>query len=492
MPIADLIVPFKIDDKSAAGIASARRRMAALERQGRRAFSALAGTAGLAAGGVAAIGAAAVIATKQWSSGVKELTLMANTAGVTVKSFSALNYAFKSTGADANDTASIINELQIKLFDASNGVEGVTDAFNQLGRTWQELADSPPDVALRAVADELAAIEDATLRIGIADTLFGGDDAKKILAIVDSLDALEAEAHQLGVTLDDHAAEAAWQFEKAWGRVSGTISGIINDIMPTLSTWLAAIGNAVAYGWQKLWEWGQQWIDTGSTSSWIMALMGDDMTAVSTKAAAMVLAFEHAGWGIVQAFAPVIATFAAIADAGAAMFQGDWGNVIPSLSRAPKIADLISKRANFAINDATRLGVIEAEILKLFPNINEPFAGADLRVPTAPSRPGYAGSSGGRVGASTGSAKSEPFTGPPPIFSRDPIADAVAAIESDSGAISSARASYGYSGGGGGGRSLSGGIHITNIFQLAYRDDDIIDAVVRATEQNVLQIAGAV
>jgi len=187
MAIADLIVPFKIDDKSGPVIRRALNNMQRLERTGTRAAKALAAGAGIAAGTIAAAGAAAFVATKAWADNAKQMNSLAKTAGVTTKEFTSLNYAFERTGSDANDTASVLREVEIKLYDAALGTQSAVEAFDLLGVSIDELRDSDTSTAFRIIVDELHAIEDATLRIGIADTILGGSEAANFLAISSKL-----------------------------------------------------------------------------------------------------------------------------------------------------------------------------------------------------------------------------------------------------------------------------------------------------------------
>jgi len=363
------------------------------------------------------------------------------------------------------------------------------------------------------------------LRIGIADTIFGGDDAAKVLAFAGNLDELEETAHRLGITLDNTAVESALKFDQALESVRGVLQGIVNQVMPVAAEWITAIANAINYGWQVLWRWGQQWVDSGSSASWVLNVMGTDMSTASQKAAAMALVFERVGHAVVLGLSPIIGTLEVIINAMVKLGEGDIGGALGALAKAPGRILNYAEQGLRGIVDDSRLAAIEAEILELFPNINEPFGGADIRKPELPEGldrtfPGGGGIGDGKGGDSGGrfiaiGNNRIPYPGPnatpaevqafldakyrayAQVASQEAWnnrqRDVEDALTLDSGPIASGAGRSYYSGGGGssGGRS-SANISITNIFQLAYKDDDIIDAVIKATEQNVLQIAGAV
>ena len=169
----------------------------------------------LALAGAAAAGGAAVAANAaRWVQQTGQIAKSSAAINVNVKEYSALHHAFQQFNYDAVDLDAILRELEIKTYDWRDANQGVTAAFEELGLELESFDRLKPDEKLDAVARALANVESNSRRIGIADTIFGGDDAGKILNIADSLDRLTDEAERFGVTVDQDTADAVRAFQQ--------------------------------------------------------------------------------------------------------------------------------------------------------------------------------------------------------------------------------------------------------------------------------------
>lgn len=229
-----------LDDNASAGLRNIEGEVrdvdSALQRsdQSARGFlGRLGGVAGIATAGAAAVtgvGAAVVATTGAYLQNTRELTLNARATGVNVRQLSRLQYAFQRTGSDGTDVRSILTEIGIKLGDARDGVEDVDRAFGQLGLRWQDLIELSPDQSLQIIVERLQTIDNLAIRANIADRIFGGDDAQKILALGDNLGVLTDQADRFGITIDEKSAAAAERFNQNISALGGVVEGAGNQI----------------------------------------------------------------------------------------------------------------------------------------------------------------------------------------------------------------------------------------------------------------------
>ena len=169
----------------------------------------------LALAGAAAAGGAAVAANAaRWVQQTGQIAKSSAALKVNVQEYSALHHAFRQFDYDAVDLDAVLRELQIKTFDWADGNAGVTASFQELGLEIESFDRLKANEKLDAVVRSLGNIQVESRRIGIADTLFGGDDAGKILNIADSLDRLTDEAERFGVTVDQRTADAVRGFQQ--------------------------------------------------------------------------------------------------------------------------------------------------------------------------------------------------------------------------------------------------------------------------------------
>lgn len=194
----------------------------------------LAGAGTAALGVVVGLGAAALKLSGDFRENAIALSRVSDSTGVSVKDLSALQFAFKTVGLETDDLDSILTEINIKLSDASAGTGAAADAFAALGLSVEELSSIPVDEALVRIADGLSSIESRSQKVGIVDAVFGGDDGRRLLPLLergaDGIEALRDEAEELGVTLDDDAVESAQSAEENINKLSATFDSFTNQI----------------------------------------------------------------------------------------------------------------------------------------------------------------------------------------------------------------------------------------------------------------------
>jgi len=267
------------------GTAAASRGVSGLASS----FTGMINPATLAASAVAAIGAGLVANVRRYTENTKRIKLMSRATGASVRGLSRLEYAFKRVGYDGEDLSSVIAEVSIKLGDAAESAGSARDAFDRLGLDWAELQQVSTDEAFIRVAESLRKVQNAAERVHIADTIFGGDDARKVLALTDDLERLTDEADRLGHTLDDATVGATQRFGDAIAAINARVEGLANQ--------LAAAAVTIA----------QPFVDTfariiGAVPAEVDQVLQDTLQQAASKAKNFLAVGAHLGGELVRGF----------------------------------------------------------------------------------------------------------------------------------------------------------------------------------------------
>ena len=193
-------------------------------------FSNLAKVAVPAIAAAGALGAAIVANTARYTENVKELSRLSRATGASIEALSGLDYAFRRSGLEAEDLGSVIAEVGIKIGDALEGNEGTIAAFERLGLDAEKLRLSNPEQAFLDVAAALDQVQNAADRVHLADTIFGGDDGRRILAVAGDLEFLTEEAEKFGAVITQEGAEAVEQFNQSLNVINAAIEGAANQM----------------------------------------------------------------------------------------------------------------------------------------------------------------------------------------------------------------------------------------------------------------------
>lgn len=254
--VGDVIVGIQAEDMTKAGVDSARRNLSGLAGVGARAFNVVR-TGALAAGAATAgLAAGTVLLTKNYAAYVKEMKLVADTTGASVKQVSALTEEFKRVGLEGEDVRDVLNELNIKQGDALDGTQSIIDAYAVFGLSLQDIADMNAHEQLLAIADGFSQVESHAQAAWAADAIFGGDMAQRTIPILQQgRDALleNAEAYAaMGLVIDEGAVAAAERYDAAQIKLNQTLAGFGNTIgaavLPHLTNVVTAINAILRVG----------------------------------------------------------------------------------------------------------------------------------------------------------------------------------------------------------------------------------------------------
>ena len=153
---------------------------------------------------------------------------------MSTKALSQLQHAAKRSGVEFDDLVGLLEEMQIRLTEATAGTGSAVDALSRLRLSANELAKSKPEEALETIADALAGIVGME-KIALADAIFGGDGFKALKLIGDGGDAirkLREEAEALGASFEGDEIQA---FTDNMNRLSASMQAMQNKFVIDMS-----------------------------------------------------------------------------------------------------------------------------------------------------------------------------------------------------------------------------------------------------------------
>lgn len=202
-------------------------------------------SAGLQIGGLgAAITAPFALATAQFIKTGDELNKMSARTGVSVQALSELKFAAQQSGASLGDVEKGIKGMQRVLLDAEQGLSTATDTLELLGLSLDELKGKAPEDQFELIARNVAAIEDPSKRAAVSMEVFGraGQVLQPMLA---DMEALRAEAQELGITMDEETAQSAADLADAFNRAKQTVVALAVQVGAALAPSLIDLANIV-------------------------------------------------------------------------------------------------------------------------------------------------------------------------------------------------------------------------------------------------------
>lgn len=216
MKLFEIFGEIKIDDKNASQIIGDTDKKA--EGLGKR-LGGMAKTAGkwglaIGAASTAVAGSLGAIATKAADS-TDRIDKMSQKLGLSREGFQEWDYILSQNGASIDSMGAGMKTLTNQLDDLGKGGKVATDAFGELGLSYDDLAGKSQEEVFEITIQALQGMEDETKRAAIANDLLGrsGQELAPLLnAGADSVDELKKQAHDLGLVLEDDAIDAGVKF----------------------------------------------------------------------------------------------------------------------------------------------------------------------------------------------------------------------------------------------------------------------------------------
>jgi len=224
-------IGFDVDDNASKPIGNINQSLEQTGVSGNIAGLAL--KAGLAGGAIAA-GKAVLDLTAQYAANAKEVQQVAKANQTNTETVSRASYAFQQYGYDLSDVDAILFEVGVKTDDLERGNADLAAAFDRLGLSIDDLKGKDAGAQFDIIIDRVNKLqrEGVDLR-GTLDTIFGGDDARKVAALAGEYQNLADEASRLGVTLDEDTSESVTKFNTLMRQAEAAATGLANTVAQT-------------------------------------------------------------------------------------------------------------------------------------------------------------------------------------------------------------------------------------------------------------------
>lgn len=164
---------------------------------------AVVGAAGIAAG--TAIGG---VALRAFTATGDELDKMRQRTGLSVEALSELRHAADQSGSSIQDLENGIRKMQRELGKAGPLSKALAEALTELGLSASQLQAMNPEQQFDAIAKAIARVQDPTKRAALAMQFFG-KSGTNLLPMIEDMEALRAEAREMGFVMSGQAAANA-------------------------------------------------------------------------------------------------------------------------------------------------------------------------------------------------------------------------------------------------------------------------------------------
>jgi TP901 family phage tail tape measure protein len=161
------------------------------------------------------------------------LDKMRHRTGVAVEALSGLTFAAEQGGASSQILEKGFAGLSRSLFDAKRGSAEAVDALAALGLRFEDLDGLKPDQQFKRIADQMRLLKNESVQGAVAQKLFGRAGRQLLPTLklgADGIQALQQQAHDMGITLTDEDAVAAAELQDALNLASNQVKGMAIQI----------------------------------------------------------------------------------------------------------------------------------------------------------------------------------------------------------------------------------------------------------------------
>lgn len=216
-------------------------------RQTESTLTKLGGHARLIAGGLAALGAAAVAAGAAMVTGLVKSGLeaidaqakLAQTVGGTIDSVRALQIAAEGAGISTQEMTGNLQRMNRRLGEiVSSGAGPAAEWIKRLGLNAQELIDMPLDERVAAIADEISELGSTAEMASAAFAIFGDAGLRMVPMLQQGGDAIRAaakEVDEFGLSLSEVDAAQVEAANDAMSRIGRVMESFRNQITVALA-----------------------------------------------------------------------------------------------------------------------------------------------------------------------------------------------------------------------------------------------------------------
>ena len=200
-----------------------------------------------------------------------ELGDQASKLGMSVEALQEWNYVAKLLAVDNEQLQKAFTKTNSLLGDlASGNTSSATEALTNLGITYDDLKGKNVDQAFEIIRNALANLEDETLRVGIANDIFGekiGTDLQQLLSASSTeIENFKNECQELGVITEEEV-EASAKFNDELDKVKQELQTLgvelAQILLPIMTEFLTYLKDSII---PKISEWANKLANMNDTT----------------------------------------------------------------------------------------------------------------------------------------------------------------------------------------------------------------------------------
>jgi hypothetical protein len=277
-----------------------------------------AGLFGVAGAATAVVGGITALVAHT-AAGAVAMGRLAQSAGVSVESFSGLAFAAKTAGISQESLAGSLEKMSKSAFAAATGPAKAVTAYSRLGIAVKDANGEirPTGDLLKDVASKSQSMPDGATKTALAMALFGKSGAEMIPFLDkggQGIADLEKRAKELGITLDDSTVASAQAFQRSMGLMAASGQGCANQLMSDLLPAFNAVSTGILDGLK----------DQGSALSWFVKSLGFVVKTFISTAGLIATIVKSVVGGISQLIYTVGNGIVNLGEALAKAFTGDF------------------------------------------------------------------------------------------------------------------------------------------------------------------------
>jgi len=199
--------------------------------------------AGMAAAGTALFGMASKAAEA-----TDEIDKMSQKIGISRQGYQEWGYVLSQNGMDVNSLQTGMKTLTSQFDDLSKGGKIATEAFGELGLSYEDLEGKSQEEVFNLTIEALQGMEDQTKRAAVANDLFGrsGSELAPLLnQTADSTENLKNKASELGIIMSDEAVDSGVLFtdtmddlKRSFGAAAANVGTTLMPMIQSLLDWV--------------------------------------------------------------------------------------------------------------------------------------------------------------------------------------------------------------------------------------------------------------
>jgi hypothetical protein len=198
--------------------------------------------------GVTALGGALTALTITSLKQVDAQTKVARRLGLTQKALAGLTLAAEQTGNTQRNLELALQRSTRRIAEAATGTGEAVKALDELGLSATALVKLTPDQQFLALADAFEKVEGQSNKVRLGFKLFDSEGVALINTLKlgrEELEAFQAEAEALGLTLTDTQTKAIEDANDAVGKFKSSLTGLGNQLAARFAPLITAGADAL-------------------------------------------------------------------------------------------------------------------------------------------------------------------------------------------------------------------------------------------------------